>query len=172
MYFKDVCGFNLHDTMIFKKHGMPTDPRLRYFQRFEYMFVFSKEKPKSYNPISDVKSSGRKNTNGTDRVGDKLVVTEKRYDVPEYSVRGNIWEYDVRNMKTGHPASFPEQLAHDHIISWSNEGDLVFDPFTGSGTTAKMTLLNNRKFVGCEISEEYMEIIKQRLNLLKENLID
>ena len=103
-------GFNLHDTMIYKKHGMPTDPRLRYYQRFDYMFVFSKGKPKSYNPIADVKSSGRKNANGTDRKGDVLLVTKKRYDYPEFSIRGNIWEYDCRNMGVKHPAAFPAKV--------------------------------------------------------------
>lgn len=166
LYFKDVCGFNLHDTMIFQKHGMPTDPRLRYFQRFEYMFVFSKGKPKSYNPIKDVKSSGRRNANGTDRQGDTLVVTKKRYDYPEFSVRGNIWEYDVRNMKGEHPAMFPEALAKDHILSWSNEGDLVFDPFSGSGTVAKVSLLNSRNFLGCDISPRYVEMVKERVKNL------
>ena len=162
LYFKDI-GFNLHDTMIFQKHGMPTDPRLRYFQRFEYMFVFSKGKPKSYNPIADVKSSGRKNANGTDRRGDTLVVTSKRYDYPEYSVRGNIWNYDVRNMKGDHPAMFPELLAKDHILSWSNEGDLILDPFTGSGTTGKMAKVLNRDFIGIEISEDYFKIAQERI---------
>ena len=163
LFFKEI-GFNLHDTMIFQKHGMPTDPRLRYFQRFEYMFVFSKGKPKSYNPIADVKSSGRKNANGTDRRGDKLVVTNKRYDYPEYSVRGNIWNYDVRNMKGDHPAMFPELLAQDHILSWSNAGDLVFDPFTGSGTTGKMAKILNRDFIGIEISEDYFKLAQERIN--------
>ena len=169
LFFKDCCGFNLHDTMIFQKHGMPTDPRLRYFQRFEYMFVFSKGKPKSYNPIADVKSSGRKNANGTDRRGDTLVVTDKRYDYPEYSVRGNIWNYDVRNMGGLHPAMFPEELAKDHILSWSNEGDLVLDPFSGSGTTAKMALLNNRRFLGCEVSPKYVQISKERIESALKN---
>ena len=162
LFFKEI-GFNIHDTMIFQKHGMPTDPRLRYFQRFEYMFVFSKGKPKTYNPIADVKSCGRKNANGTDRRGDTLIVTTKRYDYPEYSVRGNIWEYNVRNMKGEHPAMFPEALAKDHILSWSSEGDIVFDPFMGSGTTGKMARLNNRDFIGCEISEGYFKIAQERI---------
>ena len=162
LFFKEI-GFNIHDTMIFQKHGMPTDPRLRYFQRFEYMFVFSKGKPKTYNPIADVKSCGRKNANGTDRRGDTLIVTTKRYDYPEYSVRGNIWEYNVRNMKGEHPAMFPEALAKDHILSWSSEGDIVFDPFMGSGTTGKMARLNNRDFIGCEISEDYFKIAQERI---------
>ena len=63
-----------------------------------------------------------------------------------------------------HPAMFPESLASDHIISWSNEGDLVYDPFMGSGTTAKMAILNKRNWVGSEISEEYCKIIERRIN--------
>jgi site-specific DNA-methyltransferase (adenine-specific) len=64
-----------------------------------------------------------------------------------------------------HPATFPEKLANDHIVSWSNEGDLVYDPFMGSGTTAKMAILNNRKYIGSEISKEYCEIAEQRLKM-------
>jgi DNA modification methylase len=162
LYFVEL-GFNLHDTMIYKKHGMPTDPRLRYYQRFDYMFVLSKGKPKSYNPIADVKSSGRKNANGTDRKGDVLLVTKKRYDYPEFSIRGNIWEYDCRNMGVKHPAAFPEGLANDHIVSWSKEGDLVLDPFCGSGTTCKMALVNKRNFIGIDISSKYCSDTKARL---------
>jgi len=157
------CGFNLHDTMIYSKHGMPTDPRLRYYQRFEYMFVFAKGKPVSYTPISDVLSKGRSQTNGSDRRGDKLICTKKRYQTPKFSVRGNIWNYDCRNMKTGHPASFPEKLANDHVLSWSSEGDVVFDPFMGSGTTGVAAKNLNRKFIGIELDETYFNIAKERI---------
>ena len=167
LYFKE-CGFNLHDTMIFKKHGMPTDPRLRYYQRFEYMFIFSKKRPSSYNPIADICSSNRKQSNGVDRRGDKLVITNKQYITKLHVIRGNIWEYNVRNIGAKHPAAFPEQLANDHIITWSNEGDLVYDPFLGSGTTAKMAILNNRKYIGSEISEEYCKIAEERTSCAKE----
>ena len=70
---------------------------------------------------------------------------------------------DKMNFQKKHPAPFPQDLVSDHIISWSNEGDIIFDPFMGSGTTAKMAELNNRRWIGCELSEEYCEIIKQRL---------
>ena len=62
-----------------------------------------------------------------------------------------------------HPAPFPEQLAKEHIISWSNENDIVFDPFMGSGTTGKMAKILNRDFIGIEIDKEYFEIAKQRI---------
>ena len=85
-------------------------------------------------------------------------------EVSKDKTRQNIWEYSIGGGSSGHPAVFPEQLAQDHILSWSNPGDVVFDPFIGSGTTAKIAMLNERRFIGCEISEEYCNIIKERLD--------
>ena len=165
LHFMD-CGFNLHDTMIWEKTAMlPTQDR--YYNIFEYMFVFSKGKPKSMNFIED-----KPNTNGG-RVQKKDACINKgtqktgvgtfiRKDVGR---RTNIWRIPIgKNQETqGHPAPFPEKLANDHIITWSNPGDIVLDPFMGSGTTAKMALLNDRHFIGFEISAEYCEIAKNRL---------
>jgi len=166
LYFKDNLKLLLYDTMIYSKHGMPTDPRLRYYQRFEYMFIFSKSKPKTFNSIADIKSKNflsNRLYNRVDRRGDKLLCFDRKTYSPEFSVRGNIWHYDCRNMKTGHPASFPIQLAKDHIISWSNEGDTILDPFMGSGTTGVASAILNRNFIGIEISEEYFNLAKQRI---------
>lgn len=165
------CGFNLHDTMIYQKET-PTWNKTsrRYRQHIEYMFVLSKGKVKTFNPIEDVKVKNMKpracksNRNGTPKY--ELYIPQK-----EYTCRGNIWYYPVGSSSATekiafqHPAIFPEKLAEDHIVSWSNPGDVVFDPFMGSGTTAKMAMLNGRKFIGCEISEEYCNIIKERLSL-------
>ena len=166
------CGFNLHDTMIYKTNKPPLNDR-RYQKDFEYMFVFSKGKPNTFNPIMVVsehygkkvsKNAGMRNTDGTKK---------ERYhtkSVNKLKIKGNIW-YLPRSSRSGdkfsrkHPATFPEQLANDHIISWSNEGDLVYDPFMGSGTTAKMAMLNNRNYIGSEISKEYCEIAEQRLKM-------
>ena len=76
--------------------------------------------------------------------------------------KDNVWSYGSKSIK-GHPAIFPEKLANDHILSWSNEGDLVFDPFMGSGTTAKMAILNNRNWIGSEMSSEYCDITNERV---------
>ena len=167
LWFKE-CGFNLHDTMIWEKTArIPTQDR--YYNVFEYMFIFSKGKPKSLNFICDHKNS----TSGQKRRKDKCInkgKNEKYDDVyiisPETSRRENIWRIHIgKNKETqGHPAVFPEQLANDHIISWSNEGDIVFDPFMGSGTTGKMAILNNRKFIGIELDDTYYEIAKNRIN--------
>ena len=165
LYFKD-CGFNLHDTMIWEKTGMlPTQDR--YYNIFEYMFVFSKGKPKAMNFICDHKTTA----GGRIQKKDACINKGKQKDGVgtfvrnEYSRRTNIWRITIgKNKETqGHPAPFPEQLAKDHIITWSNEGDVVLDPFSGSGTTHKLALLNNRKFIGFEISQEYIDIETQRL---------
>ena len=90
----------------------------------------------------------------------------------EEKTKTNIWEYAVGlggttrdKIAFRHPATFPEKLAEDHILSWTNQDDIVFDPMCGSGTTCKMALLNNRKYLGCDISEEYVEISKERIKM-------
>ena len=169
--FKDI-GFNLHDTMIWNKGSFAFPSKGRYHQVFEYMFVFSKGIPKTFNPIKDRENkyvgtrgaSGRK-ANGERNTG-KSEVREK------WGQRFNIWNYPIGGGHSAsdkiafeHPAIFPEKLAEDHILSWSNEGDVVFDPFMGSGTTGKMAILNNRQFVGIELNEKYFEISKKRIEM-------
>lgn len=170
LYFKN-CGFNLLDTMIWKKPTF-TDTgslRVRYGNVFEYMFVLTKGKCKTFNPIKDRKNkyAGSKK-HGTVRQIDGSVkdISSKGKEISEYGQRFNIWEISPeKNNRTGHPAVFPEQLANDHIITWSNENDIVLDPFIGSGTTGKMAILNNRKFIGFEISEKYCDIANERIYL-------
>ena len=168
LYFKEI-GFNLHDTMIWRKTTpVPQFRTKRYTNCFEYMFVFSKGQPKICNYLeTNCKTAGNKKNrnnkgafsqNSADRPREEITTTK------EMKILDNVWEYPVGSKKDlGHPAIFPEKLAEDHIISWSNEGDIVFDPMAGSGTTLKMAKLNNRQFIGCEISEEYCEIIKERV---------
>jgi len=177
LYFKEI-GFNLHDTMIYQKDTCPFPETNRYYPMFEYMFVFSKGKPRTVNLIADKpnKRYGEKVASSTQRQPDGKTVkvsankTDPTRTVKKYGVRGNVWIYSLGFNKSTkdeyafkHPAIFPEQLAQDHILSWSNEGDVVLDPFIGSGTTAKMALLNNRHFIGFELSEEYCKIANERI---------
>ena len=150
-------GFNLHDTMIFEKNSStyPANRKgNRYSQIFEYMVVFSKGKPKTANLICDKpnKWAGFKDFSG------KL-----KNPVPDFSPRNNIWRFVTSFNGVKHPAPFPEQLALDHVLTWSVEGDVVYDPFMGSGTTAKACLLSGRTWFGSEISQEYVEIAEKRL---------
>ena len=162
-------GFYLHDTMIWEKIS-PFQHKNRYIQSFEYMFVLSKGAKKVANLILDRKNKwAGTQIHGTERQTcgktKPLSDVQKSKVVREYGARFNIWDIPPvkTNRGTSHPAMFPEQLAHDHIISWSNEGDTVFDPFMGSGTTGKMAKQLNRDFIGIEIDSEYFEIAKQRI---------
>ena len=172
LYAKEI-GFNIHDTMIYAKDSFAFPMNTRYHQVFEYMFVLSKGKPKTFNMIKDRlnKSVGHK-LSSTDRQKDgSLSVVDfskrKNKEINKYGGRFNIWEYKIGGGKIGdystHPAPFPEKLAEDHIVSWSNEGDLVLDPFCGSGTTGKMAVANNRNFIGFDISSDYCEIANTRI---------
>jgi len=165
-------GFRLHDTMIYSKHPQFPDKR-RYQSGFEYMFVFSIGDPISVNLIADKKNScfGQK-VHGTNRQkdGSLSVASCKGQEYRQFGVRLNIWHFATGGGVTTqdrfafeHPAMFPEALARDHILSWSNEGDLVLDPFSGSGTTAKMAKLMGRQYLGIEINPEYCEIANERL---------
>ena len=167
LYFKEI-GFNLHDTMIYAKENPIPLTHNRYEQSFEYMFVLSKGKPKTFNPLKDkcVTNGSYNHIRNTGRVAEAATRNrdEKTY-VKADKFRINMWYYTVGNNEdtTKHPAPFPEQLAADHIYSWSNEGDLIYDCFTGSGTTLKMAHLQKRNWIGSEISKEYAEISEKRI---------
>lgn len=179
LYFMEL-GFKLHDTMIFEKSSSPFPARRdskRYTQIFEYMFVFVKGNiRKDITLLADKRNKWAGYTLwGEHKIWKSDGTKEKAAQIkpiPEYSLRTNIWKYIVGAVKgddkVDHPAVFPEKLAQDHILSWSNEGDIVFDPFMGSGTTGKAAILNNRKFIGAEICDKYYDISKERI--LKYNL--
>jgi DNA modification methylase len=172
LYFKEI-GFNLHDTMIYAKENYVPLTHNRYEQQFEYMFIFSKGKPKTFNPIkipTVTPGTKRNRKRKRDYDSDSMRFREEFTEVKSMKYKPNIWFYKIGKNQSAtdnyahqHPAIFPEDLARDHILSWSNEGDVVFDPFMGSGTTAKMAFLHNRKFLGFEISEDYIRLAKQRI---------
>jgi len=183
LYFREI-GFNLNDTMIYEKPGNRYPfCQSRYIQAFEYMFVFSKGKPKTFTPIIDEPRqwlgswSGLSMRNKDGSLSTKILENEGmgasgRAEGIEYGFkpRTNVWR-----IKNGygfshsddfaylHHSSFPQQLSTDHIITWSNPGDIVFDPMVGSGTTCISALLNNRRFIGVDINEENCQIARKRI---------
>lgn len=177
LFFQSI-GFKVHDIMIYKKKNTPFMRSNAYTSSFEFMFVLAKGKVKVFNPIKVP----------TVRNGIEMLVTNRKADgkinkvlgeLKEEKVKDNIWEYAVglggtTNDKIAfqHPAVFPEKLAEDHILSWTNTGDLVFDPMCGSGTTLKMAKLNNRKYIGIDISAEYCQIARERLGMTDQILND
>jgi len=174
IYFVDSCGFNLLDTMIYKKKSYPPAyPTLRrYASVFEYMFVFCKGKPKTFNQLRENKSEnsiGGESVISTFRQKDGSIKQSKTNRSKKDKARTNVWEYITGNhpsedkIKFKHPATFPNDLAKDHILTWSNPGDIVFDPMAGAGTTLKMAKETGRQWVGSEISDKYCAIIRSRL---------
>ena len=171
-------GFNLHDTMIFRKvNPIPQIYRKRYTNVFEYMFVFSKGAVKTHNPIKvpclhaglELKGTTYKNYSKGEQSRGKLAKPVKNE-----KIKGNIWEYVVGKKAVDqeakkHPAPFPYELALDHIISWTNEGDIVLDPMCGSGTTCVAATDFHRNFIGMDISAEYCELARERVKLHKMN---
>jgi DNA modification methylase len=164
------CGFNLHDTMIWNKPFIVPRPSNRYENSAEYMFIFSNGPPKKVNLIKYKKNrvAARKITGhkrGENGEPIKLHGATSGKTVAEFGTRHNVWDIDTNRGAKGHnhPATFPDILAHDHILSWSNKGDMVFDPFMGSGTTGKMAGQTGRHFIGCELDEEYFAIANKRI---------
>lgn len=172
--FKEI-GFNLHDTMIWKKPGGPYPSKVRYYASFEYMFVFSKGKPKTVKLIADrVNKHAGETMTATERQRDGSIKESKgRREgrrIKQMGVRHNVWEVrPAGGQQTGHPAVFPVMLAADHIISWSAPGDIVLDPFMGSGTTAVAAIKTGRNYIGFECSAEYCEIAEKRIQEVKQN---
>lgn len=173
--FQEI-GFTLYDTMIYHKNGSPFPETGRYSQVFEYMFILSKGKPKSINLLKDKvnKWAGTKPFGTpTKRLKDGTLKKGEKYVVSENGTRNNVWYvnngkgYSTKDSEAFlHPAIFPESLAEDHILTWSNEGDVVLDPMCGSGTTLKMAKMNNRHFIGIDINEEYVLLSQKRVDNL------
>jgi site-specific DNA-methyltransferase (adenine-specific) len=172
LYFMDL-GLRLHDTMIYEKTGTAFASgvkSVRYTQMFEYCFILSKGKPKTVNLIQDKKNkwAGHQswgNATTRRRDGGTNDPNRKSKEIKEYGVRTNIWRiknsggYGQSNKEAyKHPATMPEKLAYDHIITWTNPDDIVLDPFMGSGTTARMAIKADRKYIGFEIDDEYYNL--------------
>lgn len=166
-------GFTLYDTMIYHKNGAPFPESGRYSQVFEYMFVFSKGKPKTVNLLKDKPNRWAGHTNFGDpskRQKDGELKKVDKFTISEYGTRYNVWYINngagfssKDEIAFEHPAIFPESLAEDHILSWTNSGDIVLDPMAGSGTTLKMAKMNNRGYIGIDINEEYVDLCNRRV---------
>lgn len=167
------CGFTVHDVMIYQKKNTPFMRANAYTNCYELMIVFSKGKPATFNPLKapTVRNGWEKAVFGK---GPDAVNRKRPVELKKEKTRTNIWQYAVGlggstadRIAFGHPAIFPEKLAEDHILSWSNPEDVVMDPMCGSGTSCKMADIHRRKWIGMDISGEYIEIAKERMQLLK-----
>ena len=174
LFFQEL-GFKMYDVIIYEKAGSGPPHKSRYFNSFEYMFVLSKGNPKTINLLKDKPNKwGGMSTfsDVTRREANGSLVNKGKKVINQFGVRTNIWRYaNGRGFATRdeiayeHPAIFPEKLAEDHIRSWSVEGDIVLDPFGGSGTVAKIARELQRNWVYIEVSQKYCDIARARLNL-------
>jgi site-specific DNA-methyltransferase (adenine-specific) len=168
LHFQSI-GLNINDTMVYQKKGVGAcGSSYGYWQQWEYVFVLSNGRPRVVNRIADVKNATAGTTRRPSPKCDRLRSRRIRnVTIAEFGIRTNVWQYDAgmacSSDRTDHPAVFPEALARDHILSWSNPGDVVLDPFSGSGTTAKMARETGRRFIGIEVNPEYVEISRKRL---------
>tara|TARA_B100000287_G_scaffold215769_1_gene203513 strand:+ start:1956 stop:2804 length:849 start_codon:yes stop_codon:yes gene_type:complete len=186
LHFKDVCGLRLHDTMIYEKTGIAfaSGPKsVRYSQAFEYCFILSKGKPKTTNIICDKPNKWAGSTSwgkarSRKKTGELDIRENKTNPIKEFGARNNIWRikncggFGQSNKESyKHPATMPEELARGHIQTWTNEGDLVLDPFMGSGTTAQVSLEEKRHFIGFEIDDTYYDMCVNRVRPMQDNLL-
>ena len=167
LYFIDNCGFKLHDTMIYQKAQAFGGSKYAYLHCFEYVFVLKRgDRINTFNPLMDRPNKRGGKTESTAKAGmrkDGTIPERTQRTATETGKRKNIWEYGVGGGKTGHPAVFPLKLVRDHILSWSKEGDVVLDPFMGSGTTACAAIETRRKWIGIEIAQEYADLAIERI---------
>ncbi len=171
-----ALGWTVHDVMIYQKKNTPFMRSNAYTNCYELMIVFAKGKPKTFNPLTEpTKRSGWET--GVYGKGPDAVNRKRPVELKRRKTRTNVWQYAVGlggttsdKVAFQHPAVFPEKLAEDHILSWSNPGDLVLDPMCGSGTTCKMAEANGRNWIGIDVSEEYLDIVRQRLATVQPEL--
>jgi len=183
IFFKEQCGFNLHDTMIYQKDNPIYSENSRYIQSFEYTFILSKGKPKTFNPLKErtitngrIYSSNFSKTNRKENGATSKCDNSKKKITNEFKIKKNIFSYSIGMGNTTkdnvfqHSAVFPEKLAKDHIYSWSNEGDTVLDPMCGSGTTPKMAVLMNRNYLAIESAKEYYDLSVKRVGAYEQQI--
>ena len=168
LFMKEI-GFLLHDTMIYKKRNPMPQKSNRYIQSFEYMFVFTKGKPIVFNgiqvPCIYAGCTNFGNSNQYTKDGNKK--SKNNTAISQTKLHSNIFEYLVgstaKGSCKGHPAQFPLQLAIDQIQTWSNENELILDPFCGASTTGVACKQLNRNYIGIDISQEYIALSKERI---------
>jgi len=165
LYFMDECGLRLNDTMIWlKSNPMPQVKQPRYNQVFEYMFVFSKGAPKTFNPIMvPCKCAGQDYDSTCKNMGGESGRTKKHFKINKEKVDDNVWKFAIAQNHSPNPAVYPLELPKRHILSWTNEGDIILDPFIGSGTTAFAAMELGRNFLGFEMNEEYFNWANEKI---------
>ena len=168
----DKVGFKLFETVIYSRDGRPGAWWNKRFRvDHEYILMFFKGNRPKYFYKEHLKVPAKHAGavwHGTQRHTDGSLTKNKKTVQPDKKCRGTIWKYDSsksehNKLKMNHPATFPDRLAEDLILTFSKEGDVVLDPMCGSGTTLRMAHKNNRPYIGIEISQDYINIANELL---------
>lgn len=170
LYFQGI-GFRLHEILIMTRSGGRYAGGNRY-GKVEFGLILSKGRPRSVHLIRDKpnKHAGLLRQFRARRHDGRHREPARAKPVAALGLRGPVWEYVAGYGGTttdryahDHPALMPEAMARDLIVSWSRPGDLVLDPFLGSGTTAKMALLHHRRYLGFEVHRPYFQLAVRRI---------
>jgi hypothetical protein len=171
-------GWYLRQDIIWHKpNPMPESVRDRCTKAHEYIFLLSK----SEKYFFDNEAMKETATNAGKRVflGDKSFSKGQAagagvapsgngladfYDVPEKRNRRSVWTVATKPYKGAHFAAFPTALIEPCILAGSRPGDIVLDPFMGSGTTAAVALQHGRQYLGCELNPDYGPLQQERIS--------
>ncbi|WP_204104841.1 MULTISPECIES: site-specific DNA-methyltransferase [Spirulina sp. CCY15215] len=178
-------GWMLRSDIIWKKpNAMPSSVKNRPTTDHEYIFLFSKTSDYYYDADSIREphvtfSSESKMRGGRKHLGKKNGTPEQgknegnqnlhngRWDQafhPQGRNKRTVWEIPLGKFRDAHFAVYPEQLVETCLLASTKMDDIVFDPFTGSGTTGVVAIKNNRKFIGCELVETYQKMAQKRID--------
>lgn len=174
---RNELGFRFVDEFTWTKNGVPGRFKGRFKNGFEPVFHFAKSPDVTFNPHevgtpmkeesiarASRKASGESG-NGSGFAGmrknetmqnKKLALPSNHLHIPQKS--------NQFTLQSKHPAVFPEELPEFFIKAFSNEGDLVLDPFIGSGTVAVVAKRNNRNYIGFDLKEEYVDLSNERIS--------
>lgn len=168
-------GWLLRQDIIWHKpNPMPESVRDRCTKAHEYIFLLSKS-PRYFFDSEAIKEKAVGGTPGNT----KPTKSGRQYAAGAYEHRTSanlhtigaretrnrrsVWTIATRPYSGAHFATFPPALVEPCILAGSEEGDIVLDPFMGSGTTAASALRHNRKYMGCELNPDYAELQHQRI---------
>jgi DNA modification methylase len=164
-------GWYLRQDIIWHKpNPMPESVRDRCTKAHEYIFLLSKSKNYYYD--NEAIKYDATSTDNTDRNRDETRLNNtpgrtkmgglKKNDYTKANKR-SVWTVNTKPYKGAHFAVYPQELIEPCVLAGSREGDIVLDPFMGSGTTAAVAIKNRRQYLGCELNHDYQSLQQERI---------
>ena len=167
-------GWHLRQDIIWHKpNPMPESVRDRCTKAHEYIFLFSKQKNYFYD--NEAIKEDAKDWGTRDRSKGKYTSNNDYGQTPHSGLtksypkknKRSVWSVTKKPYKGAHFATYPPDLIEPCILAGSEKGDIVLDPFMGSGTTAAVAKSLGRDYIGCELHEDYGDLIRKRVGEYK-----